>query len=385
VIAGDLDTAVADLTAVAGRLRSGTCVPHAGLALSMLAEAEFRLGAWDDAACHAELAVGLTREAGRDGDLGLVHATASLVPAGRGDWATAAAHVDAAGAAARTSGTALGIVAWATARARLAMARGDQAQVLRAVKTVRDTGPAAVALGRLPLYPWQLLEAEALIARGDLTGAAAALAAIGAPALPAPAAGPAAAGPPAARSSVTAARVAAGRLHGLLAAARGDTDGAARALEAARGEACAAALPVQLAQLELATGQALRRAARRPEAIAYLRAARARLAQLGAVPAISACDQELAECGVQIGRDPSPATLGLTTTELAVARLVAVGHSNRLAAAELYISIKGIEFHLRNIYAKLSIRSRRELADRLSDGTETLSQISPAELVIPLG
>jgi DNA-binding CsgD family transcriptional regulator len=375
VIAGDLDTAVADLTAVAGRLRSGTCVQHAGLSMGMLAEAEFRLGAWDDAARHAELAVTLTHEAGRAGDLSLVHATASLVPASRGDWAAAAEHVDAAGAVARTSGTALGIVAWATARAGLAMARGDHALVLRAVKTVRDTGPdPAAALGRLPVSPWPLLEAEALIALGNLAGAEAALAAIDA-ALPDPAA---------ASSSATSARVAAGRLHGLLAAAHGDTGGSARALAAARSEACAAALPAQLAQLELATGQVLRQSARRPEAIAYLRAARGRLAQLGAAPAISACDQELAACGVQIGRDPSPATLGLTATELAVANLVAVGHSNRQAAAELYISIKGIEFHLRNIYAKLGIRSRRELAERLSDGAETLSQISTAELVIPL-
>ena len=387
VIAGDLDPAVSDLTAVAGRLRSGTCVPHAGLAMSMLAEAEFRLGAWDDAACHAELAVTLTREAGRDGDLSLVHATASLVPAGRGDWVTAAAHVDAAGTVARTSGAALGIVAWATSRASLAMARADHAQVLRAVAAVRDTGAAAAALGRVPIYPWPLLEAEALIARGDLAEAGAALAVIGAarPTPAGPGSSPGASSSTGASSSVTAARVTACRLAGLLAAARGDADESAQALAAVRGEACAAALPVQVAQLELATGQALRQSARRPEAISHLRAARARFTQVGAIPAISACDQELAACGVQIGRDPSPATLGLTTTELAVAKLVAVGHSNRQAAAELYISIKGIEFHLRNIYAKLGIRSRRELGERLSDGNETLSQISTAELAIPPG
>jgi DNA-binding CsgD family transcriptional regulator len=261
------------------------------------------------------------------------------------------------------------------------MARADHAQVLRAVKTVRDTGPAAAAFGRLPLYPWPLLEAEALIAHGHLDEAGAALAVIDAD-LPASAA--ASPGTATVSSSATASRVAAGRLRGLLAAARGDSDASAQAFETARHQACAAALPAQLAQLELATGQALRQSARRPEAIAYLRAARSRLTQVGAVPAISACDQELAACGVQIGPDPSPATLGLTATELAVARLVAVGHSNRQAAAELYISVKGIEFHLRNIYAKLDIKSRRELAERLSDGTETLSQITAAELTIPL-
>ena len=39
--------------------------------------------------------------------------------------------------------------------------------------------------------------------------------------------------------------------------------------------------------------------------------------------------------------------------ELAVARLVAVGMSNRQVASELFISIKTVQFHLTHIYAKL--------------------------------
>jgi DNA-binding CsgD family transcriptional regulator len=56
-----------------------------------------------------------------------------------------------------------------------------------------------------------------------------------------------------------------------------------------------------------------------------------------------------------------------------VASLVAAGRSNRQAAAELYISIKGIEFHLRNIFAKLGIRSRKDLADRLGDDADVMT------------
>ncbi len=48
---------------------------------------------------------------------------------------------------------------------------------------------------------------------------------------------------------------------------------------------------------------------------------------------------------------------------------MAAGCSNREAAAQLYVSVKGIEFHLSNIYAKLGIRSRRALADCLGDDT----------------
>ena len=57
----------------------------------------------------------------------------------------------------------------------------------------------------------------------------------------------------------------------------------------------------------------------------------------------------------------------LTSAELAVARLVAVGHSNRQAAAELHVSIKTVEFHLSHIFDKLGIRSRQDLITR-TDG-----------------
>ena len=45
-----------------------------------------------------------------------------------------------------------------------------------------------------------------------------------------------------------------------------------------------------------------------------------------------------------------------------MARLVAVGMSNRQVAAELFVSVKTVQFHLTHIYAKLGISSRAELA-----------------------
>ena len=47
---------------------------------------------------------------------------------------------------------------------------------------------------------------------------------------------------------------------------------------------------------------------------------------------------------------------------MAVARLVATGLTNREVAGELYVSVKTVEYHLRNSYIKLDITSRRELA-----------------------
>jgi len=370
VIQEDLEAASADLSAAAGRLRSGVPVRHACLCLGYLAEAEYRLGFWDDASRNAELAVTLARQAGRVAELSFAHGFAALVPAGRGDWATAAAHVDAAGAAARTAGSGLGITAWAAARAALAAARGDHEEVLRAAAAVRRTGRAR-AFGSLGVYGWRPFEVDALIALGSLDDAGRALAEIDA-SRPA--------------SSPASTRITAARLRGMLAAARGDAARSAQAFEHAWEHARGSPLPFQLAQLELADGTRLRRLARRPEAIARLRSARGRLARLGAHPFVSVCDRELAACGVQLKPAGSEGALGLTTAEMAVARLVAAGRSNREAAAELYVSIKGIEFHLSNIFAKLGIRSRQALAGRLGGdaghaaGNEAARSAGPARV-----
>jgi DNA-binding NarL/FixJ family response regulator len=57
----------------------------------------------------------------------------------------------------------------------------------------------------------------------------------------------------------------------------------------------------------------------------------------------------------------------LTAHELKVARLVVDGASNREAASALYVSPKTIEFHLGNVYRKLGVRSRTQLARALVD------------------
>jgi DNA-binding CsgD family transcriptional regulator len=49
-----------------------------------------------------------------------------------------------------------------------------------------------------------------------------------------------------------------------------------------------------------------------------------------------------------------------------VARLVATGLTNREVAGQLYVSVKTVEYHLRNSYMKLDITSRRALTALLS-------------------
>ena len=73
------------------------------------------------------------------------------------------------------------------------------------------------------------------------------------------------------------------------------------------------------------------------------------------------CDRELAAADVAPGGETAPALAGLTPAEQAVAGLVAAGHSNRQTAAELYVSVKTVEFHLGHIFNELGIRSRKDL------------------------
>jgi DNA-binding CsgD family transcriptional regulator len=345
----DLAGAVADLSAAAGRLRAGVLSPYASQCLGCLADAEYRYGAWDDAVLHGELAVSLAHDADRTWDLGWVHSFAALVPAARGDWDVASEHVRLATEAARAFGAPEPIAAAATAQANLARARGDLEGVVGAAAAVRATGQPG-PLGRPLHYDWRWLEVDALIGLGRLGQAAAALAEFEAVVSPE--------GPPSAR-------VAAARLRSDLAVASGDQAAAAESAEAAWGHAQQLQVPLSFALLEISDARRLRAAGEPEQAVTRLQSARGRLIDLAARPYLDLCRREL-------GADAAPAAAGelsfvsvLTPAELAVARLVAAGRSNRQAAAELYVSIKTIEFHLGHIFAKLGIRSRSELVTRL--------------------
>jgi DNA-binding CsgD family transcriptional regulator len=56
----------------------------------------------------------------------------------------------------------------------------------------------------------------------------------------------------------------------------------------------------------------------------------------------------------------------LTPAEERVAALVAEGHTNKEVAAALFLTERTVEFHLTHVYRKLGVRSRAELARRLS-------------------
>ncbi|HEX3330569.1 MAG TPA: LuxR C-terminal-related transcriptional regulator, partial [Gaiellales bacterium] len=116
----------------------------------------------------------------------------------------------------------------------------------------------------------------------------------------------------------------------------------------------------------LAFGGRLRRAKQRARSRQELRAALETFEQLGAEPWAEQARAELAATG-ETARRRDPSTLDdLTPQEFQIARMLASGMTTRETAAAAFLSPKTVEYHLRNTYRKLGIRSRDELADRLA-------------------
>jgi DNA-binding NarL/FixJ family response regulator len=187
--------------------------------------------------------------------------------------------------------------------------------------------------------------AEALLAVGDLDGADTAIAEL--------------AGVAESRGYLSASADVA-RLRGQLAEARGEL---ADALDHyACDVADARQSPLGVARLALARGLLLKRQGpvAATESAAWLRSARTGFAALGAVPFLERCDAALGRAAER------PTTgLGLSPRQEAVALLVADGLTNKEIAAELYLSTKGVEYHLSQIYARTGLGSRRELARQI--------------------
>ena len=119
--------------------------------------------------------------------------------------------------------------------------------------------------------------------------------------------------------------------------------------------------PFARARTELAYGEHLRRNGRRVDARALLRAALRTFEDLDAAPWLERAMQELRASGETARRRESSKVADLTAQELQVSRFVAQGLSNRDVAAQLFLSPRTIDFHLRNVFTKLGISSRSEL------------------------
>jgi DNA-binding CsgD family transcriptional regulator len=343
----DLDGARDDLgSAAAGAFALGVS-STASYCFAYLARAEYFAGAWDDAVVHAERAAALAAEADLDFTVAMALAVAALVPAARGDHDTAAALLR---DATRPHDYERSIASVGLARARLADADGDAGGVLAALEPLRDL-PYRDAVDEPGFWAWHDLYADALVGllrveeadtflvpherRADERGRTAPIARLA-------------------------------RARGRIEAAAGRPEAAEAAFDRALEAMDRVALPFERARVELGAGAFHRRAGRRRRAVDLLESARRGFVALGAQPYRERCDRELAASGLHPADRDERYRAGLTSQELVVARLAAAGRSNREVAAELVVSVKTIEFHLRNVFHKLGVTSRRELPGRLA-------------------
>jgi DNA-binding NarL/FixJ family response regulator len=85
----------------------------------------------------------------------------------------------------------------------------------------------------------------------------------------------------------------------------------------------------------------------------------------GTGPGGSPARQELVATGERIRRHPPDAGNDLTAQELRIVRLARDGRTNPEIGGQLFLSVRTVEWHLRKVFAKLGISSRRELMDAM--------------------
>ena len=119
--------------------------------------------------------------------------------------------------------------------------------------------------------------------------------------------------------------------------------------------------PFDQARTRLLYGEWLRRERRRTDARPHLRAAVSTFEQLGVRPWEARARSELRASG-ETARKRDPSTRDqLTPQELQICRLVASGMTNPEVAAQLILSPRTVDYHLRKVFTKLGIASRAEL------------------------
>ncbi|WP_432493691.1 AAA family ATPase [Kineococcus gypseus] len=140
-------------------------------------------------------------------------------------------------------------------------------------------------------------------------------------------------------------------------------------------------LQVELARAHLLYGEWLRRGRRRAAAREHLHHAAALFEQAQAPAFAHRARRELAalgECSGTAGAGSAAGAAGgpgahaqpgtrLTAQEATVARMAASGATNAEIGATLFLSVNTIDYHLRKVFAKLGISSRRQLAEHLDD------------------
>ena len=361
--AGEIDGADAELLVVRGLLklyaaetragiddlrvairmsRGGMSHQHLPAAHVYLARGLFIVGDWDEALVHARAARAIVDDARYDWMRGRAEFVFGTVAASRGQWDDAQASLaEVERAAAGRADT-----TWAELLARIlksaiCRARSDAAGVIDALRPLASD--TRIVVSQMAMMAWWPILIEGLIEAGETTDAATELDRL------------------AHYVDDTGMNIG-GQLTGLrarLAAATGHPDEAAGLFELAIATIRPDDGLLDRGLLRHRYGRLLHARGNRRDAVDYLRAAHEMFAAVGAEPYRQAVADDLASCGIRTVTKQSP--LDFTEREQDVVALVRKGMTNKEIAEQMYVSEKAVEYHLRNVYGKLGISSRREL------------------------
>ena len=329
------------------RAREAGAVGMLPYVLEFLARAEAVDGRYAAAAAHATEGLRLARETGQQNSVCHLHASLALIAALQGREEECRCHAaDALGlATARGLGYQAALAEWALARLDLSLGKPEEALV-RLVELAAAGPGGSHPFVKLVSTP-ELVEAAVRASQ--------------------PAAAQAALGEfeRFARETAppwTLALVA--RCRGLLSAG-GAADRHFKEALRLHGEG---ARPFDRARTELIFGEYLRRDGRRKQARLHLRAALDAFERLGAAGWAERARIELRASG-ETARERDPSTADrLTPQEQQIVRFVAEGLTNKQVAAQLFLSPRTVDHHLRNVFLKLGISSRAELIRGFSGG-----------------
>ncbi len=342
LLLGDVHAARAAGARALAVARNAECVASEARALEYLAYGELRAGRHAQARAHAEEGVRAALLAGHRNTAASHHALLALAASIEGDTAAVAGYASAALATARRHGLAQAatLAEWATARADLA--RGRPLDAADRLGPLVGPGPRrghfAVWMLAVPCF----VEAAVLAGQpedargpvGDLAG----WADFGAD--------------PHASAQLA-------RCRALLAADDREADDLyLRALALHDGSGG----DFERARTELLYGRWLRRRRRLREARGRLGAALVAFERCGAGAWADQTRGELRANGAASGKEPAAGLARLTPQQLRIARHVAEGATNREVAQRLAVSTRTVDYHLRNVFAALGVRSRVELA-----------------------
>lgn len=321
-----------------GHARASGRLSLLGAALSFRATALIHAGRFEEAAAILDEADALGAMVGAPPH----PASAVILAAYRGREEEATAAIDAAVGYARASGVGWNLGVAAYSRAVLGNGLGRYGEALAAAQE-------AVEFEDLAVMQWALAEVVEAAARSGADDVASA-----------------ARDRLVARTSVVDSPWSRGTAA--YADALTDTSGEAeKHYRTAIDELTSAGMTLHAARAQLLLGEWLRRENRRSEGRQQLQAAHELFASIGAEAFAGRAARELAATGGVARTRTRGAEVDLTGQEAQIARLAAAGQTNPEIGAVLFLSPRTVEWHLRKIFTKLGISSRRELAAALRD------------------